>query len=158
MLGFIVSCLNESELETNTQLKDEATLIEMTDIVSSEEYANLSNSEKNIVDLLNSSINGLKGISLHSKENLSNHYATINVSTKNNNSAFSSYILLTSKNNVEYQKGYTTRSAGSSCTACGIRTGIKCAKQIIGHIQDNDLSELDINIQVNEDGCYEISW
>ncbi len=155
-LLLVLSCSDKKE--NNTQITNEQkSLSKMINITSSEEYKELNDLEKNVVNLINSSINGLRGMALHSKANLSKYYATINIDVRNVDSGLSNYILLSSKNNLDYEKSYKTHSS-NPFTVCDIREGTKCAKQIIAHIEEKGLSELDVHIEVNNDGYYEISW
>jgi hypothetical protein len=154
------NCEKENNVLNDTSsevIADRITSSEMTNIVSSEEYNSLNDLEKEVVDMINSSINGLKGFSLNSKDKLSNHYATFNVNSSNSKNQFNNYILISSTNSKDYNKSDLS-AKDKSCTACGIRTGIKCGRAIIAYISDNGLSDLDVHIHVNEDGCYEISW
>ncbi len=158
-LLLLASCLSETADQTEPIIEnEELSLSEMTDIATIDQYNELSDTEKSLVDLINSSINGLKGMSLHSKNKLSDHYATINFKMDNSSQIFSDYVLLSSKESLDYQNILIKFSLDSSCTACGIRTGIKCAKEIASYLKEHGIRDIDIHLHVNDDGCFELTW
>lgn len=142
--------------DLNSKNIEESSLSQgMTNIVSIDEYNSLSDEEKEVVDMINSSINGLKGYSINSKGKISNHYAIFNINILDKKS--NNYVLISSKETLDYNKNNLS-AKGQECTACGIGSGIKCGKKIISYISDNGLKELDVHIEVDEEGCYKITY
>ncbi len=153
-----IGCKKENTSQSNENLEEVSKKNElnhkMVNIASYDEYKNLNDNEKKVVDLINSSINGLIGLSLNSKGNLSDYVATFHINLSNSNNLISDYVLITKSNPKDNVRVVNSES----CTACGMVSGIKCAKRILQYIEENGLSDLTVHIHVNGDGCYEITW
>jgi|AntAceMinimDraft_17_1070374.scaffolds.fasta_scaffold03386_1 hypothetical protein len=125
----------------------------ITNIVSSEEYLQLSDIEKQIADKINASINGLKGLSVN-KKNYTKYLAYFFVDTINDTSDFFDFEVVL----LDKEKEKKDMLRANSCTISGYGSGVKCIKKISSHIKDNGLKDLDVQVHINQDGDYIIAW
>ena len=146
----LISCHNEEVIQTEAS-NNLSSELKMVNIATNQEYIKLTSLEKNIVDMINSSLNGLKGLSLNDSKNLNSYFATINISSDVDNN-YQNYILF-SKDSKEN----SSTKLFNGCRVCGISSGIRCARAIVRYIKDNGLKDLDVHITVDGD-CYDVKY
>ncbi|MCY4562595.1 MAG: hypothetical protein OXC03_09955 [Flavobacteriaceae bacterium] len=126
------------------------------DVLSSEEYQELTQLEKQIIDKIGASINGLKSLSHHSPESVLKYSSTFIVSL-DEKSIFNYFILLDVENQQEKLMPIRENPSRESCESCTLSLGVECARKMIKTVQDNGLSELGVTIKKSND-CYDVSW
>lgn len=158
VIGFSLSCNDDSEnAETTNQIEKQNenssnAVINTSLIISVKELNRLSVEEKRVANLLNAAISGLQSVSYGGE--FSNYTAQI-LFSKDRNDRFSNLVFIAPREKHPQKKFSKTSSCSGSCEVTGLRSGIKCAKEIAGSL--SECGTLSATIEKTEDGV-KISW
>ena len=142
----LVSCKKEDSLRENEKMRLESNRT-ATNIISAEDYNSLEPQEKKIVEMLNSSILGIKGAAALNGKNISDFTAFIYIGKTDSKYDHVSVVF-----NDKEAKSFAT-TVSTICTLTELKSYLNKAKELMNTDKDEDFT---ICVTVNKDDCYDI--
>lgn len=156
MIFSVYSCKESLDLKSKQQnTQDPSRVIRESFLVNKTEYSILNSKEKQLADLVNSSIAGLEGLNANSEYE---NYEALVYFTTIKEDKFSNFVTFTKK---ESNLNSNARKAdeggcGGSCDVDGFRSAVSYVKAIVAEV--DSCGGLEVHISKNKDGSYHITW
>jgi hypothetical protein len=146
-VSLLISC-EDKNIEPAVELKDTELIIRS--IATNEEYNSATDREKEVIDIINSSIAALEGLSLNNKSKNLKYEATFSIDKDGLSGKFD-FLAIGIKEDLA-----NARTMSGSCHVCGLRSGIACAKELLKEVDEKGTVS---GISITKDGdCYDVKW